>query len=157
MNYAVFKGMEKKEGLRFIDSSELSKFRTYAYEYGYIYWMFFKLLIETGMRKGEAGALHWTDFNLKNKKITISKGLDFQASNETVLFGETINYNYKRVISISKSLSDDLRFHTELQNQNKTYINDLYHHNLNLVLCRKDGNYMPKSSLFNSFERILQI
>ncbi|CAH0259238.1 Tyrosine recombinase XerC [Peribacillus sp. Bi96] len=31
-----------------------------------------------------------------------------------------------------------------------------YYHELNLVLCRNDGNYMPKSSLFNSFARILK-
>ncbi|WP_067730173.1 tyrosine-type recombinase/integrase [Oceanobacillus damuensis] len=153
---AVFKAKEIKEDVKFIDSSKINLFLTNAYEYGYIYWIFFKLLIETGMRKGEAGALQWSDINFKDLTITINKSLDFQASNESELFGETKNYNSKRVISISKSLSDDLRFHARWQNQNKTMINDLYHHELNLVLCRKDGNFMPKSSLFNAFSRILK-
>nr|WP_309473843.1 tyrosine-type recombinase/integrase [Paenibacillus thiaminolyticus] len=42
-----------------------------------------------------------------------------------------------------------------MQNQNKLVLNDAYHHDLNLVLCREDGNFMPKSSLFNAFSRIL--
>ncbi|WCF06107.1 site-specific integrase [Paenibacillus thiaminolyticus] len=42
------------------------------------------------------------------------------------------------------------------QNQNKLALNDTYHHDLNLVLCREDGNFMPKSSLFNAFSRILK-
>lgn len=42
------------------------------------------------------------------------------------------------------------------QNQNKLALNEVYHHDLNLVLCRNDGDIMPKSTLFNAFERILQ-
>ncbi|WP_418888916.1 tyrosine-type recombinase/integrase [Paenibacillus apiarius] len=42
------------------------------------------------------------------------------------------------------------------QNQNKLALINAYHHDLNLVLCREDGNFMPKSSLFNAFSRILK-
>nr|WP_269800012.1 tyrosine-type recombinase/integrase [Bacillus sp. mrc49] len=35
-------------------------------------------------------------------------------------------------------------------------MNDLYHHDLNLVLGRDDGSFMPKSTLFNAFSRILK-
>ncbi|NDI34529.1 tyrosine-type recombinase/integrase [Chengkuizengella sediminis] len=42
------------------------------------------------------------------------------------------------------------------QNQNKLNLKDTYHHDLNLVLCRNDGNFMPKSSLFNAFSRIIK-
>lgn len=57
---------------------------------------------------------------------------------------------------MSQSLANDLNFHKKFQNQNKTTLNDSYHFDLNLVLCRNDGKYMPKSSLFNSFSRILK-
>ncbi|CAM3429062.1 hypothetical protein GCM10009865_22620 [Aeromicrobium ponti] len=53
-------------------------------------------------------------------------------------------------------MANDLNFHKKYQNQNKTALNDNYHFDLNLVLCRNDGNYMPKFSLFNSFSRILK-
>jgi len=32
----------------------------------------------------------------------------------------------------------------------------LYHYDLNLVFCRNDGNYLPKSTLFNAVSRILK-
>ncbi|WP_397376264.1 tyrosine-type recombinase/integrase [Paenibacillus xylanexedens] len=34
-------------------------------------------------------------------------------------------------------------------------LGDRYHHDLDLVLCREDGNFLP-NSLFNAFSRILQ-
>jgi len=108
------------------------------------------------MRKGEGAALQWSDINFKDMTININKTLDFSTNNEEELFGDVKSFNSKRVISMSKTLADHLRFHANWQNQNKTMINDIYHHDLNLVLCRKDGNFMPKSSLFNAFERILK-
>ncbi|MFJ8266586.1 tyrosine-type recombinase/integrase [Peribacillus asahii] len=116
------------------------------------------MLIETGLRKGEAAALQWTDINLKEETISITKSLDFKEASKdpSKMFGNTKNYNSKRVITISHALANDLRFHQKYQNQNKLALKDNYLHDLNLVLCRNDGNYMPKSSLFNSFSRILK-
>ncbi|ANY71697.1 integrase [Paenibacillus ihbetae] len=153
----TIKGQEKKQqSIHFIESSDIPKFLQAAHQYGYIYWIFFKVLIETGMRKGEAAALQWTDIDFKNQTITIDKTLDFTAKTKEELFGDPKTFNSKRTIKMSSSLTNDLRYHMNYQNQNKLAINDLYHHDLNLVLCRDDGNFMPKSSLFNSFSRILK-
>ncbi|NGP56815.1 site-specific integrase [Paenibacillus thiaminolyticus] len=150
-----FKGIKKKEGIKFIESSDIPRFLQAAHQYGYIYWIFFKLLIETGMRKGEAAALKWTDIDFRKKTISINETLDFTAKNKSELFGDTKTFRSTRIISMSQSLTNDLRYHMNWQNQNKLVLNDAYHHDLNLVLCREDGNFMPKSSLFNAFSRIL--
>lgn len=152
------KGKKKEPEIKFIESEHISDFLKAAHEYGYIYWLFFKVLIETGMRKGEAASLQWTDIDLKEKTININKSLDFKeaSKNPDKMFGDTKNFNSKRIITISQSLANDLHFHKKLQNQNKLTLKENYHHELNLVLCRNDGNYMPKSSLFNSFSRILK-
>jgi integrase len=144
--------------IKFIESEHIANFLKSAYEYGYIYWIFYKLLIETGMRKGEAAALQWSDVDLKEKTIDINKSLDFQeaSKDKEYIFGDVKTYHSKRIITISQSLANDLNFHKKYQNQNKTALNVSYHFDLNLVLCRNDGNYMPKSSLFNSFSRILK-
>ncbi|USK46310.1 tyrosine-type recombinase/integrase [Cytobacillus oceanisediminis] len=152
----TIKGKKKDAELKFLDSSDIAKFLREAYKYDYIYWLFFKVLIDTGMRKGEAAALQWSDIDLKEKTITINKTLDFSAKKDEELFGDTKTYNSKRIITISQVLANDLHFHKKYQNQNKIALNDIYHHNLNLVLCRNDGNFMPKSSLFNAFSRILK-
>lgn len=155
---ATIKGKKKKKKIEFIESDKIQDFLEAAYNYDYIYWLFYKVLIYTGIRKGEAAALQWTDIDLRNKIIHINKSLDFKeaSKDKNNIFGDVKTYGSKRSISISQSLANDLHFHIKYQNQNKIALNAIYHHDLNLVLCRNDGNYMPKSSLFNSFSRILK-
>ncbi|WP_430026379.1 site-specific integrase [Peribacillus frigoritolerans] len=93
---------------------------------------------------------------LKEQTISISKTLDFTVKSKQDLFGDTKTFNSKRVISISQTLTQVLQHHLRHQNQHKLALNDLYHHDLNLVLCRDDGSFMPKSTLFNAFSRILK-
>lgn len=153
----TIKGERKNNNeLKFVDSDDVPKLLQAAYEYGYIYWIFFKVLIETGMRKGEAAALQWTDINLKEMTIRINKTLDFVANDDEPLFGDTKTFNSDRIIKISKNLANELKEHAKYQNRNKINLNDRYRHDLNLVLCRENGEIMPKSSLFNAFSRILK-
>jgi integrase len=155
---ATIKGKVNKKELQFIDSSDVGRFLQEAYKYDYIYWIFFKALIDTGMRKGEAAALQWTDIDLKEGTININKSFDFKYAsiNKDEMFGETKTYHSLRTIKIRQSLVNDLLFHKKYLNQNKLALNDAYHHDLNLVFCRNDGNYLPKSTLFNAFSRILK-
>jgi len=152
----TIKGERKEREIEYIESDHIVHFLQVAYKYGYIYWLFFKVLIETGMRKGEAAALQWNDIDLKEKTISITKTLDFQAQDPQELINDPKTYSSKRTIKISQSLVNDLHFHKKQQNQNKLALNDIYHHDLNLVLSRNDGNFMPKSTLFNAFSRILK-
>ncbi|MBP1999714.1 integrase [Paenibacillus shirakamiensis] len=151
---AEIKGEQKQQEIKFIDSSNIPLFLQNSRKYGYIYWIFFKVLIETGMRKGEAAALKWNDIDLKNKTIKIDETLDFAAKDNSELFGDPKTFRSARTIRISESLINNLKYHANWQNQNKLNLTDIYRHDLNLVLCREDGNFMPKSSLFNAFERI---
>ncbi|MBY0088667.1 site-specific integrase [Brevibacillus brevis] len=152
----TIKGQSQNDGIKFMESNDIPKFLQATRQYDYIYWIFFKVLIETGMRKGEAAALQWTDIDFKKYTISINKTLDFGAKNKNELFGDTKTFNSNRTIKISQSLVNDLKHHLSYQNQNKLGFGELYHHDLNLVLCRKDGNFIPKSSLFNAFSRTLK-
>ncbi|MBR0009547.1 MULTISPECIES: site-specific integrase [Bacillus] len=148
---------EKKKGtLEYMLSEDIPKFLQEAYKYNYIYYIFFRTLIETGMRKGEAAALQWTNINLKENYIDIKNTLDFSAKTADELFGETKTYESKRRISIGASLSVALQKHKKWQFENKQMLQDDYKHDLNLVFCRVDGNFLPKSTLFNAFNRILK-
>lgn len=148
---------EKKKGtLEYMLSEDIPKFLQEAYKYNYIYYIFFRTLIETGMRKGEAAALQWTDINLRENYIDIKNTLDFSAKTADELFGETKTYESKRRISIGASLSVALQKHKKWQFENKQMLQDDYKHDLNLVFCRVDGNFLPKSTLFNAFNRILK-
>lgn len=107
---AEIKGKKKNERIKFMDSSDISQFLQCARQYGYIYWIFFKVLIETGMRKGEAAALQWSDIDFKNMTININKTLDFAAESEDELFGDTKN-SLCRTIKMSQTLCSDLKYH----------------------------------------------
>lgn len=152
----VIKGKDNKRDAEFIDSQDVPVFLKQAYKYGYIYWIFFKFMIYTGLRKGEAAALQWSDIDLKDKTVSVTKTLDFQAKIDEPLFGDTKTYKSTRTVTISQEIVNDLNFHIKYQNQNKLAINEIYRHDLNLVFCRNDGDILPKSSLFNAFERILK-
>ena len=153
---SIIKGEHKKKTIQFIDSEDIPKFLHTARGYGYIYWIFFKLLIETGLRKGEAAA-QMVGINFKEKTIRVDETLDFQAKDEEELFGDTKTKKSTRTISVSNGIINDLRCHASWQNQNKINLGkSMYRHDLNLVLCRNDGSPMPKSSLFNASKRILR-
>ncbi|ASB89225.1 tyrosine-type recombinase/integrase [Bacillus sonorensis] len=79
----------KKNNLEYIKSEDIPKFLRIARQDNYIYYIFFKTLIETGMREGEAAALQRKDIDLKNRTITINKSLDFQREPDGDLFGNT--------------------------------------------------------------------
>ncbi|MGF9856532.1 tyrosine-type recombinase/integrase [Priestia endophytica] len=114
----TIKGVEKKREIKFIESEDISKFLKVAYEYAYIYWIFYKVFIETGIRKGEAAALQWTDIDLKEKTINIDKSLNFKEASrdKEKIFGDGKTYNSKRIIAMSQSLANDLNFHKKFQN-----------------------------------------
>ncbi len=153
---AVIPGKVEIPDSYFIDSDNIPKFLQTAYQYGYIYWMFFKVMIETGLRKGEAAALQWTDIDFKNLTITVDNTLDFTAKVKEDILGDPKTFKSNRVVKIRQSLANDLKEHMKYQNQHKLALKELYHHDLNLVLTRNNGEFIPKSSLFNAFSRILK-
>lgn len=103
------------EELKFIDSDNIPELLNHAYQYCYIYWIFLKVLIETGIRKGEAATLQWNDINLKEKTISISKSMDFQPGENGEIFGDTKNRK-TRVIDIADTSVNALKTHFNSQN-----------------------------------------
>ena len=128
---SIIKGEHKQKSIHFIDSDDVPRFLPMARSDSYIYWIFFKLLIETGLRKGEATALKWSDISFKEKTIRMDETLDFQAEDEDELFGDTKTENSTRTIRVSNGLINDLRYHASWQNQNKIILGEsMYRHDL---------------------------
>ncbi|MCT1576183.1 site-specific integrase [Oceanobacillus kimchii] len=147
---------KKKGELKYIESDQIATFLKVARQDNYNHWIFFKTLIFTGMRKGEAAALKWKDVDFDKKTISINKSLDFQPLEEADLFGDTNTYESERNIKISDELIEELKTHKQYINQNRAIFEDGYLKDLNLVFCRQDGSPLPKSTLFNAFNRILK-
>ncbi|MDN6899946.1 tyrosine-type recombinase/integrase [Oenococcus sicerae] len=66
-----------RDTVQFYDVEELKRFLNSAYQLynkdHYSRYAFFRLLAFTGMRKGEALALNWSDVDFSNKTLSISK------------------------------------------------------------------------------------
>ncbi|CAM4013719.1 integrase [Bacillus manliponensis] len=149
------KNKKEEEGLKYMRTEDIPLFLKTAYQYNYIYYIFFKALINTGMRKGEAAAIQWSDIDFKEQTIKITKTLDFQAKPGEDLFGDTKTFTSRRTISVPQPFMDDLKAHKKWQNENKLVLQESYKHDLDLVFTKTDGSFLPKSTLFNAFSRIL--
>lgn len=153
-NLSIKKREFKK--LKFMEPQHVSEVLKILYKRGQIYGLFFKILFETGMRKGEAAALQWTDIDWKNETITIDNSLNFQPEEDEKILGDTKNFNSIRTIDVRSSVIKELKEHMKFQNQRKLHLGESYNHELNLVLCRDDGSPLPKSTLFNAYKASLE-
>lgn len=66
----------------FYSKDELNIFLRDAKKYNFKYFIFFRLLAYSGMRKGEALALKWSDINFKDNTISINKDVTVGLNNE---------------------------------------------------------------------------
>ncbi|MHA5095928.1 site-specific integrase [Oenococcus oeni] len=77
-----------RDTVKFYDVEQLRQFLNSAYQLynkdHYERYVFFRLLAFTGMRKGEALALNWSDIDLTNKTLSISKTVVTIDSGEVV-------------------------------------------------------------------------
>lgn len=158
----IYTTKEKREkdnvisNVKFIPYDKINDFLDAAILDNYTYYLFFRFLIETGVRKGEAIALQWDNLDLNNNRLKIEQTIDYEAKSIEELFGETKSYHSKRDIPITERLAKELKTIKVKQNDNKLRFKKMYKHDLNLVFCREDGSPLPKSTLFNAFRRILK-
>lgn len=158
---SIYSAKEKREKenkaiIKFIPYEKIEAFLEAALSDNYTYYIFFRFLIETGVRKGEALALQWSNVDLTSNRIRIVQSLDYEADSEEELFSDTKTYHSVREIPITNRLAMDLRSHKVRQNDNIFRLKQAYKNELNLVFCRENGTPLPKSTLFNAFRRILK-
>lgn len=85
---------------KFYSTDELKHFFDCVKDYGNIkYLAFFRLLAFTGMRKGEALALEWTDIDFQKKLVHITKGVVLD-ENETPIISTTKTKKSVRSVSV---------------------------------------------------------
>lgn len=150
------KGKVKRVNCHYIPIDLIDSFLEEAYKDNYNYGALYEFVIYTGLRKGEACALQWTDIDLQESTVTISKSIDFQiaANHPESMFGETKTYHSMRTIEIPERLLETIRKHQKRQFAYKELYGDQYKHEYNLIFCRDNGDFLPKSTLFNAFNRV---
>lgn len=148
---ATIKGKKQadEDELQFIDSKLIPNLLRAAFKESYDYYIFFKALVETGMRKGEAAGLTWEDIDFERNMIFITKSMDTQKGKS----GRTKTYSSRRTIGVPPRLLEELKELRREQVKRMLRKGEDYDREANLVFCREDGRFYPKSTLFNAFRR----
>lgn len=98
----------KKTFIDFYTKEELNEFLNDAKKYDFRYFMFFRLLAYSGMRKGECLALKWSDVDFKNNTINVNKTVTTGLENKLYLSnGKTANS--VRLLDMDRQTMDYLK------------------------------------------------
>ncbi|MEH6940406.1 tyrosine-type recombinase/integrase, partial [Bacillus sp. JJ722] len=146
--------LKKEEKLDYLSKDDVAKFLTAASEDDWKYYILFKLLIDTGLRKGEALALQWNDLDLDEKRINIYKTFVYDQKEIDKMFSPPKTESSHRSIRIDKTLVNLLMKHQIKQKEKKLKLGEYFHSETNLIFERGDGLPFAKSTLQRAFNRI---
>lgn len=125
-------------GNNYYDSqAELNEFLKAAKKQGIRKYAFFKLLSSTGLRKGEALALKWSDIDFNKHLIHVTKTLT-QGFEDKLIIQSPKTKNSLRDVPLSNSLAKVL---VDYRKQSKI----IYP----LIFCKVNGNYLNLSAPSN--------
>ncbi|MCM3168990.1 tyrosine-type recombinase/integrase [Peribacillus frigoritolerans] len=148
--------IKEDEDLEYLSKDEVIRFLDAALKENWNYFILFKTLIDTGLRKGEALALQVLDLDFTENKIKVYKTLNYDVLDIDKMFGPPKTETSYRKILIDESLAALLTRHIIKQKEIKLKLADRYHRETTLVFERGNGNGLPysKSTLHRAFNRI---
>ncbi|GAB6254495.1 tyrosine-type recombinase/integrase [Peribacillus sp. N1] len=146
--------IKEDEDLEYLSKDEVFRFLDAALKENWNYFILFKTLIDTGLRKGEALALQILDLDFTENKIKVYKTLNYDALDIDKMFGPPKTETSYRKILIDESLAALLTRHVFKQKEIRLKLADRYHRETTLVFERGNGLPYSKSTLHRAFNRI---
>lgn len=116
----------------------------------YQYYMF-RFMIETGIRVGEANALLWSDYDKKNKTISITKSYDQKNDR----WNPTKN-KQDRLIYLTDDMAKELTKLKYLQNANRIVNDEIYNDKCDFIFSNSFGDPIPRSTTHNTMKHITE-
>ncbi|WP_209125452.1 tyrosine-type recombinase/integrase [Alkalihalobacillus sp. BA299] len=123
------------------------------YVKGKRFYIVFLLAIYTGMRQGEILGLRWKDCHLKDGNISVTQTLSRTAKG--LIFQEPKTRGSKRLISIPKHVTEELKQHKKEQNEQKILLGPAYE-DYNLVACIETGKPIDARNLIRYYKRMIK-
>lgn len=111
-----------------------------AKAFGPFYYLI-KLTVETGMRRGEVLALHWSDIDFEACTISIRRNIVMECLNQVI--GEPKTEKSKRTLSVSKETLQELL--------------DLKKEYCDIVFSNAGGSYMDVQRVYRTFKKIVAV
>lgn len=145
-NRVIMPNIKKsKETTLFLEKSELNALLdAFKKEQNYQWFAFFRLLAYTGMRRGEALALTWSDIDLKNQTITINKTVSVDAEKKPCITS-TKTSSSNRIIDVD---SETLKILRDYANESKIISIKGF------VFPDRNGNFLSLSRPLHNLRKI---
>ncbi|MBE6813382.1 MAG: hypothetical protein E7523_10955, partial [Ruminococcaceae bacterium] len=145
-----------KEDMKVYGAEEANRLLLYAKEQGSHAYPFLMLIFHTGMRKGEAHALLWSDIDLKNKVICINKSRS--GTNAKVAKKTTTPKTKKAVrrIPISEPLLEALQEEKDRQDRIKKMMGSSYEGGDYVVLNTEMKPYSNLGAINRVVNRLIE-
>lgn len=116
--------------------------------------IFITLLVGTGMRRGEACALMWSDINFTNKTLFVRRSINYISNKGKIEKGPK-NLSSIRKITLTPALIDLLLDYKKWQDEEKAKIGEEWTEN-NLVFPNSYGGYLHPDVPTTAFKRFLR-
>ncbi|QYN54538.1 site-specific integrase [Lactobacillus panisapium] len=111
-----------KEFTNFYSKEELQRFLQYAKSYNQKAYTFFRLLAYTGLRRGEALALKWSDIDFKENVVSVKRTLTKGLGNKVIVQTPKTSSSYRKV-AIDRNTASVLKDWKQEQRKQQIVIN----------------------------------
>lgn len=133
---------QQRKEIRVLSTIEVKRFLQEANSSRF--YVFFSLLVSTGIRPGEARGLKWDDIDFENARLKIRRSMSVNGKLE-----EPKTASSKRSIPLSNRVIEELKDHRDLQDKEKS-IEGRYEDN-NLVFANQIGGPIHYRNLIRRY------
>lgn len=151
----IAKSDAEEKRIKHLEEQEVNSFVETLKETERHYFTLLFTLLHTGMRKGEALDLQWSDINLENGTLHIRHTFTYDYNNLDNLRTKPKTKASYRTILLADFLVRVLKEHKLEQNKHKLKSGEKYHDH-SLVFARENGLPYSKSTLQRAMTRILK-
>jgi integrase len=113
-----------------------------------------RLLLDSGMRVGEAQALTWTDVDLAKRLVAIRRTVTFGADHRPVIGVDTKTRSSRRVIPIAAATAFALNAHRVRQSERRQELGALWHEG-DLVFDNGEGRMLARNTIDRHLQRAI--
>lgn len=140
-----YKSTDEIKYAKYIPKENIKPFLDDVKRRNIYHYFLFRLILETGLRIGEACALTWQDIDRSRNVIKVSKSYD----QKNDYLGNTKTKHHREVY-ISQKLSVEIFKLLQIHNANKIALGDSYENKYNFVFVNEFGQPIPRSSIHNT-------
>lgn len=155
-NFTEYVEMKYKEGnmpkeKKYLPLEDIKPFLEHVRNRSTIQYYLFRLIIETGLRVGEACALTYEDIDTENNTLNVTKSYDQKRK----VLGPTKTGN-NRIVHITQSLANELSNLIQIQNAYKLVNEKVYNNKYNFIFVDELGKPIPRSTIHNTMVHITE-